>query len=141
RLMPTEPESVDLGINGKMYKIKRGEIVPIPYALVEVAEHAETPVWKTESDGVSDRKVLVGYRPRYPFEVIGGINEEEAAELKAIMSQNGRLGEGDVFEYRHRASSQTKKAKSREIEEKDAEIAMLRQELKKSKPAKGDLAI
>ncbi len=39
-VLPGEPETVDVTVNGKMYRIKRGETVEVPSVVKEVLEQA-----------------------------------------------------------------------------------------------------
>ena len=125
---PRDIETVFVGVNGRAYIIKRGEIVPVPVSVVGVAENAQIPVYKTVNDNNVDRKVLAGYRPSYPFEAICGITTEEANGLKALMvarakasgkAEDGCLTEDDIQQFRNRPAPKNgtaKKAKDTDLQ-------------------------
>lgn len=98
---PSEPLAVDIGLNGRFYRLQRGEFVPIPAPVVEVLENAEIPYYVEEvlSDGSMGRKVYAGMQKRYPFEVVARLSEEQYLELREIALQR-KITKDDIVEYR-----------------------------------------
>lgn len=59
-----DTQPVQVGVNGRMYVIKRGVRVSVPKAVVEVLQHAVKTVYPS-GDLNSPREVL-----QYPFQIV-----------------------------------------------------------------------
>lgn len=59
-------EPVDIGVNGKVWRIKRNEEVVVPASVYEVIRNAKTTVYTSTKEGVVERDVH-----RFSFQVVG----------------------------------------------------------------------
>lgn len=84
-----DPEKISVGVNGYKYRMKRGEKIPVPSAVIHALRNAQEPVVEEEENGAQDninikRRKVTNMVPRFPFTLHGWISEVDYEKLKEI---------------------------------------------------------
>ena len=83
-----EPDMVPVNVNGDRIRIKRGEYVPVTAAVVSALRNAVRPVSKpvkgSSPDGMVRKRKESGFVQRFPFEMLGWVNQEEYMYLRSV---------------------------------------------------------
>ena len=83
-----EPTDVPVNLNGVQMVLKRNEFIPVQVGVVEILKNATRPVTDTVKPGpngvVVQRRKIVGFAPRFPFQFISWLAQDEYDRLKDI---------------------------------------------------------
>jgi hypothetical protein len=80
----TEPAIVSVGVNGKPYNMQRNKDIPVPWSVVHALENAKLKDYAEEGDEQTRRRVFIGWKHRYPFDVIRKLDQAKYDALRSI---------------------------------------------------------
>jgi len=87
-----EPEIVTVRVNGERIQIKRNEFVPVRKMHILALRNAVEPVVESEEEQPGDvhmvrRRKIVSTTPRFPFELVGWVDEKDFIKFKKIATR------------------------------------------------------
>lgn len=71
-------ENIKVGINGKLYSIRRGVSVAVPKSICEALDHASFGVASRSRDGEGEMNTRFVDRKRFPYSVLGTVSRTDA---------------------------------------------------------------
>lgn len=97
----TDPPIVSVGVNGEKIRCKRNELVPVKACFLDALRNAKEPVVEEEDGGggalMIRRRKIVDFAPRYPFELMGWIDEKTYEEFRKLTTSGVSLTEDQVY--------------------------------------------
>lgn len=101
KLRKWDPDIVSVGVNGQKTRMKRQELIPVPIAVIEALRNAKEPVVEEEDPlspkVMSRRRKIVGFSPRFPFELFGYLTKENYEKLRKIAMERS-ISEEEMYE-------------------------------------------
>jgi len=101
KLRKIDPDIISVGVEGRKYRMKRNEFIPVPFEVIHALRNAKEPVPEPEtSDGFSPqlrRRKVVDFSPRFPHEIVGWITRDAYERLRAIAKRRS-LTEQEVYD-------------------------------------------
>jgi hypothetical protein len=97
----TDPDIISIGVNGEKIRCKRNEFIPVRSAFIEALRNAKEPV--VENEDVDQTKTMlrkrkiVNFAPRFPFELVGWIDEATYEEFRRRTMAGESLIEKEVY--------------------------------------------
>ena len=61
---------VDVGVNGRQYRLPRGQQIVVPVAVIEVLDHARIDSWVREVDAQGNPQLVRHERMSYPYSLL-----------------------------------------------------------------------
>jgi hypothetical protein len=98
----TDPDIVSIGVNGIKIRCKRNELIPIQAPFIEALRNAKEPVVEggegfDPTNSILRRRKIVNFAARFPFELIGWIDEETYEDFRRRTTEGESLTEKEVF--------------------------------------------
>ena len=95
KIRKQDPDLIPVGVHGDNFhykkKFKRNEYIPVPIAVIEALRNAKEPVVEDEDPTspkvMSRRRKIVGFSPRFPFELLGYTTKENYEKLVKIATE------------------------------------------------------
>jgi hypothetical protein len=88
KLRKQDPDIISVGVNGDKYRMKRMEFIPVPASVIEALKNATEPVVEEEDPASPSvqtrRRKVVGFSPRFPFELHGYVTKDVYERARAI---------------------------------------------------------
>lgn len=97
----TDPDMISVGVNGEKIRCKRNELVPVKAPFIEALRNAKEPVVENEdmdpTKTMLRRRKVVNFAPRFPFELVGWIDEETYQDFRLRALDGESLTEKEVY--------------------------------------------
>lgn len=97
----TDPDIISIGVNGEKIRCKRNEFIPVKAPFIEALRNAKEPVVEGEdldpTKTMLRRRKVVNFAPRFPFELVGWVNEETYEEFRQRTVAGESLTEKEVY--------------------------------------------
>jgi hypothetical protein len=97
----TDPDLISIGVNGEKIRCKRNEFIPVKAPFIEALRNAKEPVVEGEdfdpSKTMLRRRKVLNFAPRFPFELVGWIDEATYQEFRGRTTSGESLTEKEVY--------------------------------------------
>lgn len=101
KIRKTDPDIISIGVNREKMRCKRNEFVPVRARFIEAIRNAKEPVVEEEdldpTKTMLRRRKVVNFAPRFPFELVGWIDEEAYQDFRARTLAGESLTEKEVY--------------------------------------------
>lgn len=102
KIRKTDPDIISIGVNGEKIRCKRNEFIPVRSAFIEALRNAKEPVVEPETldstNPMLRRRKVVDFAQRFPFELVGWIDEEAYQNFRARTLAGESLTEREIYE-------------------------------------------